>query len=174
MWSGATSSDWAGGGGWGASGVEPIGESGVLSLLAGRSVGVAAGLGIVWLGWVCWAGLGMGESAADGLGSTGAGDAAAGLEDPTSSVGAADMWSELAGGVGIAMLIGVASATSILRIYTALVQPFFSAWYLSLGLVGTAARLHRAEMRQGKARMPLSLEHAAANSLARISPTFIR
>ncbi|KAK9025223.1 hypothetical protein V6N11_065119 [Hibiscus sabdariffa] len=72
------------------------------------------------------------------------------------------------------MLSGVASAASILRMYTARVQPFFSAWYLSLGLVGTAARLHRVEMRQGKARMPLSFEHAAANSLARISPTFMR
>ncbi|KAK8639275.1 hypothetical protein V6N13_137663 [Hibiscus sabdariffa] len=42
----------------------------------------------------CWAGygvarLGMGESAADWLGSAGASDTAAGLEDPASSVGAA-------------------------------------------------------------------------------------
>ncbi|KAK9025224.1 hypothetical protein V6N11_065120 [Hibiscus sabdariffa] len=77
LWSGTASSDWAGGGGWGASGVEPMGESGVLSLLAGRSVGVAAGLGMVWL--------------ADWLGSAGAGDAAAGLKDPASSVGAVGM-----------------------------------------------------------------------------------
>ncbi|KAK8556300.1 hypothetical protein V6N12_002708 [Hibiscus sabdariffa] len=170
MWSGTASSDWAGGGGWGASGVVPMGESGVLSLLAGRSAGVAAGLGIVWLA----AGTAWGESAAGWLGLAGAGDVAAGLEDPASLVGAAGILSELASGVGITMLRGVASATSILRMYTALVQPFFSAWYLSLGLDGTAARLHRAEMRQGKARMPLSFEHAAANSLARISPTFTR
>ncbi|KAK9003797.1 hypothetical protein V6N11_018694 [Hibiscus sabdariffa] len=72
------------------------------------------------------------------------------------------------------MLRGVASTTSILRMYTALVQPFFSAWYLSLGLVGTAALLYSANIRQGKARMPLSFAQAAASSLARISPTFMR
>ncbi|KAK8572691.1 hypothetical protein V6N12_028738 [Hibiscus sabdariffa] len=108
MWIGAASSDWAGGGGWGASGVEPNGEVGVLSLLAGMLAGVAAGLVEVRLaagttggesgdGCLGSAGAGdaeagcEGESAVDWLGSAGAGDAAAGLEDPASSVGAVGM-----------------------------------------------------------------------------------
>ncbi|KAK9030263.1 hypothetical protein V6N11_031691 [Hibiscus sabdariffa] len=38
----------------------------------------------------------------------------------------------------------------------------------------TAARLQRAEMRQGKAKIPLSFAQAAANSLARIFPMLMR
>ncbi|KAK9044772.1 hypothetical protein V6N11_058664 [Hibiscus sabdariffa] len=85
MWRGAASSDWAGGGGWGASGVEPKGEIGVLSLLAGILAGVAAGLVVVLL----TTGSTGGESAGGCLGSAGADDAVARFEDHASSVGAA-------------------------------------------------------------------------------------
>ncbi|KAK8609008.1 hypothetical protein V6N13_025315 [Hibiscus sabdariffa] len=87
MWSGTASSDWAGGGEWGASGIEPMGEFGVLSLLAGRSAGVAAGLVVVWLA----TGTTRGESADGCLGSAWADDAVSGFEGPASSVGAAGM-----------------------------------------------------------------------------------
>ncbi|KAK8663904.1 hypothetical protein V6N13_083709 [Hibiscus sabdariffa] len=106
MWMGATSSDWVGGGGdCGVSGVEPNGESGVLSLLTGTSAGVVAGLVVVWLE----TGTTGGDAAGDCRGSTGV----TGAKGPASSVVAAVVWIGLDGGVGIATLRGVASATSI-------------------------------------------------------------
>ncbi|KAK8976488.1 hypothetical protein V6N11_001631 [Hibiscus sabdariffa] len=52
--------------------------------------------------------------------------------------------------------------------------PCFSVVYLSPGLVGTAALLQSAEIRQGKAKIPLSFLHAAASSWAKILPTLMR
>ncbi|KAK9033366.1 hypothetical protein V6N11_018399 [Hibiscus sabdariffa] len=136
-------------------GVVPNGVSGVLSLLRGLTAGVVARLvEVVWLE----TGTTGGEAAGVCCGSAWV----AGAEGPASSVGAAAVWIGLAGGVGIAMLSGVASATSIFRMYFALVQPIFLAWYLSPWLVGMAARLQSAEMRQGKAKMPLSFAQEAA------------
>ncbi|KAK8694720.1 hypothetical protein V6N13_072266 [Hibiscus sabdariffa] len=114
---GAASSDWVGGGvDYGASGVEPKGESGVLSLLVGIAAGVVAGLVVVvWLE----TGTTGGDAAGDCLASAGADGASAGTEGPASLPAAVGMWIGLVGDVGIATLRGVASATSIFRISSA-------------------------------------------------------
>ncbi|KAK8647944.1 hypothetical protein V6N13_121668 [Hibiscus sabdariffa] len=65
-------------------------------------------------------------------------------------------WAGLVGGVGSATLMGAAFATSILLMYSFLDQLNFSSVYLSHGLVGTAALRQRADIMQGKPRMPLS------------------
>ncbi|KAK8574617.1 hypothetical protein V6N12_062307 [Hibiscus sabdariffa] len=122
--------------------------------LAGMGAGLVVGLVVeVWLG----TGKTCGEAAGGEWATTGA-------DGPASSWAAAGEWAGLVGGVGIATLMGVASAMSILRIYSFLDHPGFSVVYLSPGWVGTAARLHWADMMHGKARMPLSFLHAAASS----------
>ncbi|KAK8500258.1 hypothetical protein V6N12_029975 [Hibiscus sabdariffa] len=164
MWSGATSSDWAGGGDNGVLGAEPNGESGVVYLLACLAVGVEVGLGTeVWLGTRNTCGVAAGVERA-----------AAGADGPASSGAAAGEWAGLVGGVGIATLMGAASATSIFRMYSFLDQPSFSVVHLLFGWVGTAALLQRADMMHGKVKMPLSLWQAAAISWAMSSPTLKR
>ncbi|KAK8499755.1 hypothetical protein V6N12_076231 [Hibiscus sabdariffa] len=117
------------GGDGGVIGVEPKGESGVASQLAGMAAGVVVGLLVeVWL-----------ETGTIGGEAGGDGCASAGADGPTSSWAAA--------------------------------SPCFSVVYLSPGLVGTAALLQSAEMRQGKACIPLSFLQAAASSWAMNSPT---
>ncbi|KAK8573911.1 hypothetical protein V6N13_096842 [Hibiscus sabdariffa] len=76
-----------------------------------------------------------------------------------------------AGGVGMNIWMGVASATSIFLMYSFRVQPGFSTVYLSPGRVGTAALRQRAEMMQGNARIPLSFWQAADISRGMTSPT---
>ncbi|KAK8975266.1 hypothetical protein V6N11_046735 [Hibiscus sabdariffa] len=121
MWSGAASSDWASGGDNGVLGAEPKGESRVDCLLAGMEGGVELGLGVeVWLG--------TGKTCEVAAG----GERAVGADGPASSVVAAGEWEGLVGGVGIATLMGAASTTSILRKYSFLDQPAFSAVYLPL------------------------------------------
>ncbi|KAK8644573.1 hypothetical protein V6N13_123876 [Hibiscus sabdariffa] len=88
-------------------GVDPNGVSGILSLLcSARAAGVVAGLlVVVWL-----------ETGMTGGDGGGVHCCSARAEGPASFVGtaAAGVW--LAGGVGIATLIGMTSARSILRI----------------------------------------------------------
>ncbi|KAK8694551.1 hypothetical protein V6N13_072099 [Hibiscus sabdariffa] len=91
------------------------------------AAGVDVGLGIeVWLGIGNTCGVAIGVDWA-----------AAGVDGPASSVAAAGEWAWLVGGVGIATLMGVASATSIFRMYSFLDQPAFSAMYLSPGWIGS-------------------------------------
>ncbi|KAK8512269.1 hypothetical protein V6N12_031992 [Hibiscus sabdariffa] len=150
MCRGAASSDWADGG----LGAEPNGESGVDYLLTGMAVGVVVGLVVkVWLG----TGKTGGEAASVGW-------ASAGADGPASSGSAVVVWIGLVGVVGIATLMGVASATSILHMYSFLNQPDFSAVYLSFGWTSTAAHRQSVVIRHGKARIPLSFVHAAASS----------
>ncbi|KAK8708533.1 hypothetical protein V6N13_059571 [Hibiscus sabdariffa] len=109
-------------------------------------------------------GAGDGECAAGGLGGVGAKLAAAsgvraGLSEMLAAeVGArgsaAGLW-WLADAVGMATWIGVASVSSIFRMYSFLVQSDRSAVNLSDGRLGTAPRRHKAEIMQGKAKMPL-------------------
>ncbi|KAK8680558.1 hypothetical protein V6N13_109500 [Hibiscus sabdariffa] len=66
-----------------------------------------------------------------------------------------------AGGVGIAIWMGTTSAISIFRMYSLRVQPALSGVYLSAGWARTAARRQSAEIRYGKARIPLSFWQAA-------------
>ncbi|KAK8553246.1 hypothetical protein V6N13_024313 [Hibiscus sabdariffa] len=106
---GAASSDWAGDGYGGISGVEPIGESGVEARLAGTSTGVVAGLVVVvWLE----TGTTGGDATGDCRGSAGT----TGAEGPALSAVAAVVWIGMEGDAGIATLRGVASTTSIFRI----------------------------------------------------------
>ncbi|KAK8565001.1 hypothetical protein V6N12_058577 [Hibiscus sabdariffa] len=149
MWMGAASSDWAGGGDGGGVGVDPIGEAGVDCLLS------------------CVAGVAAGEGA--GLVAWSAGGVAAGLG--ALPAGATSSCCSEAGRVGIAIWMGTASAISIFRMYSLRVQPALSGVYLSAGWVGTAARRQSAEIRNGKARIPLSFWQAADSSLAMTSPT---
>ncbi|KAK8510973.1 hypothetical protein V6N12_036885 [Hibiscus sabdariffa] len=117
MWSGATSSDWAGGGDNGMLGAKTKGEYGVDCLLARLVAGVEVGLGTeVWLGTGNTYGVVAGVKRA-----------AAGADGPASSGAAVGEWAGLAGGVGIATLMGAASATSIFRMYSFLDQSAFSA-----------------------------------------------
>ncbi|KAK8510420.1 hypothetical protein V6N13_100441 [Hibiscus sabdariffa] len=123
MWSGgATSSDWAAAGGDGEElGVDPNGVSGVLSLLRAGAAGVVVGLAVVvWLemcttggeaGGVIWgsAGLAGKEWSAGVVGA----ESSARASGEGSSACAAASGMGLAGGVGMAMLIGMASARSI-------------------------------------------------------------
>ncbi|KAL4354092.1 hypothetical protein GQ457_06G012690 [Hibiscus cannabinus] len=154
MCRGTASSDWAGGGDEGGVGAEPNGQSGVVCLLAGMGAGVLVGLVVeVWLG--------TGKTC--GVAARGEW-VVAGADGPASSGAAEGEWAGLFRGVGIATLMGVASAMSILRMYSFFDHPAFSVVYLSHGWVGTAARLHRADMMHGKAKMPLSFLHAAASS----------
>ncbi|KAK8976312.1 hypothetical protein V6N11_027586 [Hibiscus sabdariffa] len=131
IWSGAASSDWVGGGDNGVLGAEPKGESGVDCLLAVMAARVEVGLGVeVWLG--------TGKTCRVAAGGE---RAAAGADGNASSGAAAGEWAGRVGGVGIATLMGAASAMSILCMYSFLHQPAFSAVYLSHGWVGTAALL---------------------------------
>ncbi|KAK8680559.1 hypothetical protein V6N13_109501 [Hibiscus sabdariffa] len=137
MWMGAASSDWAGGGDGGGVGADPMGEAGVDFLLfwiAGVAVGVGAGL-------VAWSAGGV----AAGLGALPA--------------GATGSCCSEAGGVDIAIWMGMTSAISIFRMYSLRVQPALSGVYLSAGWARTAARRQSAEIRYGKARIPFSLGH---------------
>ncbi|KAK9034834.1 hypothetical protein V6N11_076891 [Hibiscus sabdariffa] len=123
IWSGAASSDWAGGGENGMLGAEPKCESGVVCLLARLMVGVEVGQGIeVWLGTGNTCGVAAGRERA-----------AIGTYGPTSSGAAAGEWEGLVGRVGIATLMGAASATSIFCMYSFLDQLAFSVVYLSPG-----------------------------------------
>ncbi|KAK8975263.1 hypothetical protein V6N11_046732 [Hibiscus sabdariffa] len=115
------SSDWTGGGDDGVLGAEPKGKSGVDCLLACMAAGVDVGLGT---GNTCGVAAGVDR-------------AAAGADGPASSGAAAGEWAGLAGGVGIATMMGAASTTSIFRMYSFLDQPAFSAVYLSPGWVGS-------------------------------------
>ncbi|KAK8515997.1 hypothetical protein V6N12_066835 [Hibiscus sabdariffa] len=127
MWSGAASSDWAGGGDNGVLGAEPKGESGVDCLLAGMAGGVEVGLGVeVWLGTRKTCGVAAGGERA-----------AVGADGPAFLGAAVGEWVGLVDGVGIATLMGAAFATSILRMYSFLDQPAFSIVYLSPGWVGS-------------------------------------
>ncbi|KAK8676025.1 hypothetical protein V6N13_034080 [Hibiscus sabdariffa] len=131
----------AGGGDDGVLGAEPKCESGVDCLLVRMAGGVDIVLGIeVWLG----TGKTCGVAAEVEW-------AAVGADGPASSGAAAGEWAGVVGGVGIATLMGVASATSIFRMYS------FSAVYMSPGWVGTVALQQRADMMHGKAKMPLSV-----------------
>ncbi|KAK8690746.1 hypothetical protein V6N13_074273 [Hibiscus sabdariffa] len=164
MWSGAASSDGAGGGDNGVLGAEPKGESGVDCLLAGMAAGVEVGLGVkVWLGTGKTCGVAAGGERA-----------AAGADGPASSGAAVGKWAGLVGGVGITTLMEATSATSILRMHSFLDQPAFSAVYLSPSWVGTAALLQRANLMHGKAKMPFSFWQAATISWAMTSPTLKR
>ncbi|KAK8661306.1 hypothetical protein V6N13_052200 [Hibiscus sabdariffa] len=154
MCRGTASSDWAGGGDEGGVGAKPNGESGVDYLLAGMGAGVVVGLVVeVWLG----TGMTCGVAARGEW-------AAAGADGPASLGATAGEWAGLVGGVGIATLMGVASAMSILRMYSFFDHPAFSVVYLSPSWVGTTAGLHRSDMMHGKAKMPMSFLHAAASS----------
>ncbi|KAK8613677.1 hypothetical protein V6N13_101434 [Hibiscus sabdariffa] len=128
-----------------------MGEAGVdclLSCVAGVAVGVGVGL-------VAWSAGGV----AAGLGALPAGATGSGCSE--------------AGGVGIAIWMGTTSAISIFRMYSLRVQPVLSGVYLSAGWAGTAAHQQSAEIRYGKARIPLSFWQAADSSLVMTSPTFL-
>ncbi|KAK8556981.1 hypothetical protein V6N13_034462 [Hibiscus sabdariffa] len=117
MWSGgAASSDWAAAGGDGEElGVDPNGVSGVLSLLRAGAAGVVAGLEMCTTGGeaggVLWgsAGLAGKEWSAGVVGA----ESSARASGEGSSACAAASGMGLAGGVGTAMLIGMASTRSI-------------------------------------------------------------
>ncbi|KAK8680320.1 hypothetical protein V6N13_109270 [Hibiscus sabdariffa] len=135
----------------------------------------------MWVGCGSFvAGVGDGECDAGGLGGVGAKLAvASGVRAGLSGMLAAGVgaWGSAAGlwwladGVGMATWIGVASVSSIFHMYSFLVQPDRSGVNLSDGRLGTAARRHKAEIMQGKAKMPLSFWQESDNSLAITSPT---